>query len=262
MFKPLWWFLKCGARCPEGKRSDKYFTAISFSFILISSILILHFWLLAPHDLISHFLIFTAALLFYSSGLIYVLLNKDTLLPFMNQMTAQNDLPSNSIFEELILAFFIGHDISRIMMYLNSFGKSPFIAILAGVGINFVNAPLVQQLLIVHQLTTKFSVLNDRLGQKSSVEDIRTYLPILFKDHAQLRSQVAQISSYFATYNLLSLSARLIQAPMNVYWMIILFSRNNSGVRFTDVIGVIFMVLTVFVPCEICHKCVVEVSFD
>lgn len=257
MLRLLRWFFRIGGLRLERTKYDKYFTAMSSFFILISTTLTIYFWFQIPHDPISSFFVLISSVLFYTSGFIAVFFNKDSLKALIYLTDIENDTSSNTMFEVLVLSFFVGYDLSRVALYVKRLYQNLFLAILGGIGINFINAPLIQQLLMVHQLTNKFSTLNNELRKIKGT--LSSHLDIVFKEHTQLRSQLILLSSHYSLYNFLSFVSRLIHAIMSIYVTLASFSNNSSQVSVAFLAALTFIVTSIFFPCEVCFRCVREV---
>lgn len=134
-------------------------------------------------------------------------------------------------------------------------------SLLSDIGTLVTYTPLIQQSMMIHQLTAKFSALNDQLRAVAKVpgNDVRAELSYILKTFNNVKDVVDQINSYFAVFNFFSLTSRLFGLAFLLYYVLTSLASPGVGFVWSPFAVCMSIAAATIYHLEICYRCSSEV---
>ncbi|KAG8296785.1 hypothetical protein J6590_049812 [Homalodisca vitripennis] len=241
MFKPLSWLFRLSGILPQHNKSDKYVTATTLSLILLSMVHSIPYWYKGAPSSLKEKILFASFIMSMVSTIFHII-QAYYRRQFFKTVTSRLaslgrrllvKTPKYLNFEVALFFMYSLMTTARtITMQLEM--NDALASTMRAITYSFSLAPLMQQLMLMYQLDCCFYELNNQLqvivkkSQNTSLGMLRADLRAMFIAHVDLRQFIADLNSYFALVNLLSILSRLFITICTMYSILISISDNNG----------------------------------
>lgn len=262
--QPLYVLFRLGGFHPIGLTTDLFFTVLSGCFQIFVWTFLLYS---SRYDFrrAGTYVNIVVNVMFWMSGIAHLAIVHCSKHRFRTLISNFKQSAGNGFRPDAVLEMSITISITVLIslrMWFRSLTWFTFIqSLLSDLGTLIIYTPLVQQSLMVHQLTVRFSVLNDQLETLADApaNGVRAELASIFKTYSNTGIIVEQINSFFAVFNLWSLISRLFGVAFIAYYVLTSLTAPKVGFVWSPIPVWLSVLVSTIYHLEICYRCSSEV---
>lgn len=262
--QPMYLLFRIGGFQPKDVRADLFFTLVSGCFqVFVWSFLIYS----SSYDMrrLSTYVNISVDVLFWISGIVHLAKVHYTKKDFRILDSNLNNTANYGSETFVVLEISTTIAILVLLWMRMAFRSLTWFRFLQGLLsdlgtlVNYI--PLIQQSMMIHQLTAKFSAVNDQLTAVAKVpaNDARAELSFVLKTYNNLKDIVDQVNSYFAVFNFFSLTSRLFGLAFLLYYVFTALDSPGVGFVWSPFAVCMSIAAATIYHLEICYRCSSEV---